>query len=108
MISIYILDKPNCKTDRQPTLAVSPDELIDVKCSVNANPPENIKFHWALNISSDITSISSKHYNYQGTASQLFYSIRRNFDYCMLLCWAENDIGQQTIPCRYHVVKASK
>lgn len=43
-----------------------------------------------------------------GTRSVVTYTPMTELDYGTLLCWATNKIGDQRVPCVYHIIAAGK
>lgn len=47
-----------------------------------------------------------KLYRSVGTHSVVTYTPMTELDYGTLLCWATNKIGDQRVPCVYHIIAA--
>jgi len=43
-----------------------------------------------------------------GSISVASYKPKTEMDYGTLLCWADNELGRQSVPCVYHVIPAGK
>lgn len=95
-----------------------------VQCTVDSVPSTNLKFHWMLSLSSNasptnvdlnnqrkLNELTTINYNLSNVSSifllqdAFLNSIHRNGQ---LLCWAENEVGPQKVPCVFNLIKAGK
>lgn len=74
---------------------------------MDANPPE-VQFKWTFNNSAESIDVAAGHIARAGTSSIVSYTPMTELDYGTLLCWASNHIGQQQVPCVYHIIPAGK
>ena len=43
-----------------------------------------------------------------GTVSIASYRPKTEMDYGTLLCWGDNELGRQSVPCVFHIIPAGK
>lgn len=95
-----------------------------VKCTVDSVPSTSLKFHWMLSLSSSQSSNSNldsnqRKLNQYTTVAHSLKNISSIFilqdtilssthKNAQLLCWADNDVGPQKVPCVFNIVKAGK
>ncbi|XP_042873910.1 uncharacterized protein LOC122254330 [Penaeus japonicus] len=98
---------PVCSPGQVTTYAVGRYEDAEVTCSVDANPALT-KFQWTFNNTADIIDVPQGRFSSDNTASVITYTPMTSLDYGTLLCWADNPIGTQRVPCVFHIVPAGK
>lgn len=98
--------EPVCSAKQQLVYGAIRYEKIEVVCNVEANPDVQ-SFTWKFNNS--LIQIKDVH-NF--TTAKMYsvatYQPKNELDYGTLLCWAENELGSQTVPCILHVIPAGK
>lgn len=82
-------------------------EKANISCSVDANPAD-VSFRWLFNNSAESLDVASSHISKAGTTSLVTYTPRTEMDYGTLLCWARNSIGDQRVPCVFHIIAAGE
>lgn len=98
---------PTCKPNQTKVHGVAKQEKANISCQVDANPPE-VQFRWTFNNSAESIDVAAGHIARAGTSSIVSYTPMTELDYGTLLCWASNHIGQQQVPCVYHIIPAGK
>lgn len=98
---------PTCKPNQTKVHGVAKQEKANISCQVDANPPE-VQFKWTFNNSAESIDVAAGHIARAGTSSIVSYTPMTELDYGTLLCWASNHIGQQQVPCVYHIIPAGK
>ena len=78
---------------------------MNVTCQVDANPPVHT-FRWAFNTSTEMVNIPKNRSRVLGSRSIMAYTPKTHHDFGTLLCWADNEVGEQRLPCVYLVVPA--
>lgn len=86
---------------------VAKSEEAKIRCEVDANPSD-VQFRWMFNNSADSVDVAANHIARSGTSSIVTYIPITELDYGTLLCFASNKIGQQRIPCVFHIIAAGK
>lgn len=82
-------------------------ENAQIKCVVDANPPE-VEFKWTFNNSAESIDVAASHVARFGTSSIVSYTPMTELDYGTLLCMATNKIGKQKQPCVFHIIAAGE
>ena len=49
----FVADKPYCRPDQQDVFGVAPGETVKIPCDVIGDPPENVRFEWVFNTSTE-------------------------------------------------------
>lgn len=102
-------DSPRCREGfSSRRIGAIHHETVDVKCEVTADPRDGVKFSWTYNKSRDVLPVPGSRVINSGHISFLRYTPESDVDYGTLACWASNSIGQQKVPCLFHIVVASK
>ncbi|CAG0879414.1 unnamed protein product [Darwinula stevensoni] len=105
-LSLQVQHAPECKPQQASIYGVAPYERINITCDVEANP-DTVRFHWRFNSSSaQLTEFPAQDYWSAGTRSTLIYTPRTPMDFGTVVCWASNPVGNQQVPCTFHVVEA--
>ncbi|XKL60725.1 hypothetical protein PGB90_007782 [Kerria lacca] len=100
-------NSPTCKPKQTRVYGVAKLEKINITCEIEANPTD-VVFKWSFNNSQESFNVSSNHVIKSGTTSIISHMPNTELDYGTLLCTASNKIGQQRIPCIYHIIAAGK
>jgi hypothetical protein len=82
-------------------------EKVNITCEVDANPGDLV-FKWSFNNSQESVDVLPNHITKSGTTSIVSHTPMTDMDYGTLLCVATNRVGQQRIPCIYHIIAAGK
>lgn len=103
---------------------------IDVRCEVDADPAENIRFSWTYNNTRNVSPVRvafrpqfqadflivfccccwqvlNSRITSNGLVSTMTYLAPTDSE-LTLACWASNAVGRQEIPCLIHIVPASE
>lgn len=99
------LDAPTCKPNQIRVHGIAKSEKASISCAVEANPSD-VTFRWLFNNSAESIDVASSHITKSGTLSIVSYTPRTEMDYGTLLCWAKNSIGDQKVPCVFHIIAA--
>ncbi|XP_015439743.1 PREDICTED: hemicentin-2-like [Dufourea novaeangliae] len=104
---LNVMFAPTCKPNQAKVHSVAKQEKANISCQVDANPSE-VKFRWTFNNSAESIDVASGHIARAGTSSIVSYTPMTELDYGTLLCWANNRIGDQQVPCVYHIIPAGR
>ncbi|KAF2351071.1 Immunoglobulin-like domain [Trinorchestia longiramus] len=95
---------PVCKTRDPDVRGAGKHERLNVTCEVDAHPPATA-FRWAFNTSAEVVSIDPGRIEaVSGDLRDVVYTPRSQLDYGSLLCWATNSVGEQRVPCVFHII----
>lgn len=102
-------DAPSCAPNQTRIYGVAKQENAQIKCTVEANPPE-VEFRWTFNNSAESIDVAGGHVSRFGTSSSVLYTPMTELDYGTLMCQATNKIGRQKVSCltRKHLGRFSK
>lgn len=103
----HIIDAPTCAPNQPRIYGVAKQENAQIKCVVDANPPE-VEFKWTFNNSAESIDVAASHVARFGTSSIVSYTPMTELDYGTLLCMATNKIGKQKQPCVFHIIAAGE
>ncbi|KAF7281767.1 hypothetical protein GWI33_004282 [Rhynchophorus ferrugineus] len=96
---------PQCKKGHQMVqLGMVPYETLVAQCVVDSVPPVN-RFFWTYNTTRDVLPIQGGQMQNKGNVSILHLPSAHE-DIKGLSCYAENDVGKQTVPCYFQIVQA--
>ncbi|XP_054262781.1 synaptogenesis protein syg-2-like isoform X2 [Macrosteles quadrilineatus] len=99
---------PVCRLDEPTIVGASIDEVLRVRCEVQADPSD-VSFVWQFNNSGESFEVPPEKYaTSNGSTSEFRYTPTSERDYGTLTCWGKNNIGRQVEPCVYQLVPASK
>lgn len=104
---LNVLYAPTCKPNQTRVHGVAKNEKANISCSVDANPID-VTFRWLFNNSAESIDVASSHISKSGTMSVVSYTPKTEMDYGTLLCWAKNSIGDQKVPCVFHIIAAGR
>ncbi|ODM99480.1 Nephrin [Orchesella cincta] len=105
--SLDVLYAPACRPNQIRVHGVAKLENANISCDVDANPPK-VQFRWTFNNSAESIDVPAQRYKSVGTHSVVTYTPMTELDYGTLLCWATNKIGDQRVPCVYHIIAAGR
>ncbi|CAL4120152.1 unnamed protein product, partial [Meganyctiphanes norvegica] len=106
-INLDVKYAPVCAPEQMLTYGVARHEDAEVTCKVNSNPPAQ-SFKWTFNNTADTIDVPPGRFTTAPAYSIITYTPMTELDYGTLLCWAHNDIGNQALPCLFHIVPAGK
>ncbi|XP_023240426.1 synaptogenesis protein syg-2-like [Centruroides sculpturatus] len=92
---------PKCRNEQDNLYGAGRDELVRVKCEVEAEPPD-VVFYWNFNNTAEKRNLSS--FTVDGLQSVVTYIPRKLDDYGTLSCWSRNIAGQQEKPCLFTII----
>ena len=106
---VLCADVPVCLNESPIVHGVGKGEMVDVICSVSANP-KAVTFEWTFNNSAEFIRVPGKRAltEKNGTTSKLTYTPKTDKDYGTLMCSATNEVGRQRNPCIFHIILAGK
>ncbi|XP_054725668.1 nephrin isoform X1 [Anastrepha obliqua] len=105
--TLDILYAPICVSNQTKIYGVAKHENVNIKCTVDANPP-TVNFNWAFNNSVESIDVAANHILKAGLTSSVEYTPITELDYGTLLCSATNSIGIQRTPCMFHIIAAGR
>ncbi|XP_031784749.1 muscle M-line assembly protein unc-89 [Nasonia vitripennis] len=103
-LAIHMKYAPRCRPghERQDVVAAR-DELLRLRCEVEADPRDSMRYSWTRNSSlGDVFAVSHP----RPLSSQLEYRPSADEDFGTLACWASNSVGRQKSPCIFNVLPA--
>lgn len=100
-----IADAPTCAPNQSRVYGIAKHEAAQIKCVVDANPPD-VEFKWTFNNSAESIDVTASHVSRYGTTSIVSYKPMTELDYGTLLCSATNRIGKQKKACSFHIIAA--
>lgn len=83
-------------------------EEARISCDLDANPSGSLHFRWLFNSSAGVIELPASTWTAEGSRSVARYLPSSDLDFGSLLCSASNSIGQQAVPCLYHVIPAGE
>ncbi|KAG6463059.1 hypothetical protein O3G_MSEX013636 [Manduca sexta] len=99
---------PVCSHSSPQVLGAQLEEVLRVRCSVTANPPD-VTFFWQFNNSGESLDVSPlKFGTANGSTSELSYKPQSERDYGTLSCRGTNTVGKQLDPCVFQIVPAAR
>ncbi|XP_014294397.1 nephrin isoform X2 [Halyomorpha halys] len=103
-----VMYAPTCKPLQTRVHGVAKQERVNITCEVDANPPE-VTYRWTFNNSAEGMVTAPERIIRHGASSPIAtYTPVSDLDYGTLLCWAANRIGNQKVPCVFHIIAAGK
>ncbi|XP_017093812.1 protein turtle homolog B isoform X2 [Drosophila bipectinata] len=107
-VQLDIRFAPVCRPGQRTTYSAGRQETVKVACEIDANPSE-ATYVWKFNASHGETiDILSSQVAVDRGRSIAHYTPQTENDYGTLLCWATNEIGDQSEPCVYTIVPAGE
>ncbi|KAK4319174.1 hypothetical protein Pmani_009862, partial [Petrolisthes manimaculis] len=97
--------KPYCRRHSKTIYGTALHEPASVTCEVEASPGP-VTFRWTFNNTSEHLPIPASAVTSQDFMSVASYAPKSHLDYGTLLCWAFNDIGEQSTPCAFAIIAA--
>lgn len=108
VVVFFILDAPFCRPGQHRVYGVARHEEARISCDLDANPSNSLHFRWLFNSSAGVIELPASTWTAEGSRSVARYLPSSDLDFGSLLCSAHNSIGQQSVPCLYHVIPAGK
>ncbi|XP_023033100.1 uncharacterized protein LOC6638446 isoform X2 [Drosophila willistoni] len=107
-VQLDIRFAPVCRTGQKTTYSSGRHETVKVACEIDANPSE-ATYIWKFNATQGETvDIPASLVAVDRGRSVAHYTPMTENDYGTLLCWASNEIGDQSEPCVYTIVPAGE
>ncbi|XP_058059775.1 neural cell adhesion molecule 1 [Anopheles bellator] len=107
MFELNVMYAPTCAPNQPRVYGVAKQENAEIRCVVDANPPD-VEFKWTFNNSAESIDVQASHISRLGTSSVVSYTPMTELDYGTLLCSATNKIGKQRQPCVFHIIAAGR
>ncbi|XP_055588000.1 protein turtle [Uranotaenia lowii] len=107
IFELNVMYAPTCAPNQQRVYGVAKQENAEIRCIVDANPPD-VEFKWTFNNSAESIDVQASHISRLGTSSVVSYTPMTELDYGTLLCVATNRIGKQRQPCVFHIIAAGR
>ncbi|XP_055324550.1 B-cell receptor CD22 [Sitodiplosis mosellana] len=105
-ITLRVQYAPRCKPGtEQSSMGSINMHSIDVRCEVDADPAENIRFSWTYNNTRNVSPVLNSRITSNGLVSTMTYLAPSDSE-LTLACWASNAVGRQEIPCLIHIIPA--
>ncbi|XP_019891154.1 hemicentin-1 isoform X3 [Musca domestica] len=99
---------PVCRQGQRTVYSTGRQEMAKVACEIDANPPE-ANYSWKFNATlGETIDIPASLIAVDRGRSVAHYTPMTENDYGTLLCWASNEIGDQTEPCVYTIAPAGE
>ncbi|XP_037944821.1 uncharacterized protein LOC119677515 isoform X2 [Teleopsis dalmanni] len=99
---------PLCRAGQRTTYSSGRHETVKVACEIEANPTE-ASYIWKFNASlGETIDIPASLIAVDRGRSIAHYTPMTENDYGTLLCWASNEIGDQSEPCVYTITPAGE
>ncbi|XP_043948904.1 nephrin isoform X2 [Drosophila biarmipes] len=107
-LTLKVQFSPRCKSGTEQTSigAVSLHSIL-VKCEVDADPPDSVRFSWTYNNTRNVSPVLNSRIQSNGLASTVTYLPQTDSELITLACWASNAVGRQTTPCLVHILPAN-
>ncbi|KAH8288367.1 hypothetical protein KR054_001703 [Drosophila jambulina] len=107
-LTLRVQFSPRCKSGTEQTSigAVSLHSIL-VKCEVDADPPDSVRFSWTYNNTRNVSPVLNSRIQSNGLASTVTYLPQTDSELITLACWASNAVGRQTTPCLVHILPAN-
>lgn len=104
-VTLKLKHVPFCSPGQKSFYGAVMHEPTKITCDVEANPPP-VHFNWALNKTKESLNPPRARISNEGSRSVAIYTPRAKSDYGTLLCWGNNEIGEQREPCTIILVPA--
>ncbi|XP_030374861.1 uncharacterized protein LOC115624348 [Scaptodrosophila lebanonensis] len=108
VVELKVMYKPICRPDQKKIYGVARNEAAEIICEVDAfPPPENFK--WSFNNTAETFDMPQSGFRpHSAQGSTLTYTPVKEMDFGTIMCWADNNVGQQKEPCVFHLIAAGK
>ncbi|KAF2343610.1 Immunoglobulin-like domain, partial [Trinorchestia longiramus] len=100
---------PVCATPpASSSFGVARGDPVEITCTVASNPRAT-RFSWSFNNSADTVHVPDGTYTVTANNTSIItYTPVTVLDYGTLLCYAQNVLGAQRVPCVLHIVPAGQ
>ncbi|XP_035795445.1 hemicentin-2-like isoform X2 [Anopheles albimanus] len=106
-LTLKIQYAPRCKPGTEQTSVGSLNmHSLLVKCEVEADPPDGVRFSWTYNNTRNVSPVLNSRISSHGLVSTMTYLPQSDSELVTLACWAINNVGRQTVPCLIHILPA--
>ncbi|CAD7085072.1 unnamed protein product [Hermetia illucens] len=106
-LTLKVQYAPRCKPGTEQTSVGAVDSsTISVRCEVDADPPDSVRFSWTYNNTRNVSPVLNSRVQSEGLVSTMTYLPPTDSEFITLACWASNSVGRQTTPCLVHVLPA--
>uniref|UniRef100_A0A182MVH6 Ig-like domain-containing protein n=1 Tax=Anopheles culicifacies TaxID=139723 RepID=A0A182MVH6_9DIPT len=106
-LTLKIQFAPRCKPGTEQTSVGSLNmHSLHVKCEVEADPPDGVRFSWTYNNTRNVSPVLNSRISSHGLVSTMTYLPQSDSELVTLACWAINNVGRQTVPCLIHILPA--
>ncbi|XP_044727959.1 hemicentin-1 isoform X2 [Chrysoperla carnea] len=104
---IKVLYKPRCRPGYAiKEIGAFENNALIAHCEVEASP-SIVKFYWTYNNSQgNFLPVQGSRTVSNGLVSLLYFTPSNEKDYGTLACWATNSVGNQEVPCYFHIKQA--
>ena len=100
-------DAPRCKPGTEQTsIGAINMHSLNVKCEVDADPPDSIRFSWTYNNTRNVSPVLNSRIVTNGQVSTVTFLPQTDSEMVTLACWASNAVGRQLQPCLVHILPA--
>ncbi|KAL7738116.1 hypothetical protein ACLKA6_006462 [Drosophila palustris] len=107
-VQLDIRFAPVCRVGQRTTYSSGRSETVKVACEIDANPAE-ATYVWKFNATQgEVADIPASLVAVDRGRSVAHYTPMMENDYGTLLCWASNEIGDQSEPCVYTISPAGE
>ncbi|XP_049532118.1 hemicentin-2 isoform X2 [Anopheles darlingi] len=107
-LTLKIQYAPRCKPGTEQTSVGSLNmHSLLVKCEVEADPPDGVRFSWTYNNTRNVSPVLNSRISSHGLVSTMTYLPQSDSELVTLACWAINNVGRQTVPCLIHILPAN-
>ncbi|XP_045033828.1 hemicentin-1 isoform X1 [Daphnia magna] len=109
-LALPVKFRPHCQPGQQTAYGASRNEVVTVRCAVDAHPASDLTFRWMFNSTLAVTEVANNTISSSGWQSNVTHRIYQNEqqDYGTLLCWARNAVGEQREPCVFSIQPAGE
>uniref|UniRef100_A0A1B0BBE0 Ig-like domain-containing protein n=1 Tax=Glossina palpalis gambiensis TaxID=67801 RepID=A0A1B0BBE0_9MUSC len=101
-------NSPRCKPGTEQTSVGAVNmQSIPIRCEVEADPFESVKFSWTYNNTRNVSPVLNSRIQSKGLVSTVTYLPQTDSELITLACWASNVVGRQAVPCLIHILSAN-
>ncbi|GAB6028132.1 hypothetical protein CHUAL_002350 [Chamberlinius hualienensis] len=104
-IRLQVKHVPVCSPNLKTVYRVARDETVRIPCEVESFP-RNVKFSWKTNRSAEHGDDLHYQLPSEEMTSIMSFTPKTAKDFGKFYCWAENEVGQQKMPCIFTVEPA--
>ncbi|KAK8753502.1 hypothetical protein OTU49_004676 [Cherax quadricarinatus] len=100
---LHVKYVPVCSSTLDQVLGAAKEDQVELVCRVDASP-DRVTFRWYFRTPEQLVALDPKLSTAQDRSSVLNYRVVKDDDYGEVLCFAANDLGEQSVPCSFSVV----